>query len=277
MRTQSQDTSEAIERVMIHGHRQFTSIQRFQRVRSLTGSIHAMRSTDQLSRADVLCQQYGLTWTGDQAAFEAPPFDIQPTLLAVAHLAKSLGDSAVLTGSIACCLYGFPRTVRDVDVLMTPSTAASIYQQLATSWLPLSSSVACRSLVDPATLVKVDLMTTQGRVPIDPLIVRHQPVLIDTEATINVLSAEDVLLTRLAWYQDQGTFPDDQWNDLMGIVKIHAPLLDHPYLRTQASIFHGESILDQLLADCDEGERTDVESHEYTDHHSTLGASVRSL
>jgi hypothetical protein len=278
MRTQSMDTSEAIERVMIQGHRRFSSIQRFSRVRSLTGSIYAMRSSDMYSRADALRQHYGIIFTGDTAATEAPPFDIQPTLLTVTHLAESLGATVVLTGGVACCLYGFPRTVRDVDLIMTPTTATTLYQQLAASWLPLPPTPTQWSLIDPSTLVKVDLMTAQGQIPIDPLIARRQPMPITDESEgITVLSAEDVLLTRLAWYQDQGTSPDDQWNDLMGVVKIHAPLLDRPALRAQARVFHLERILDQLLDECDEGECVHGESHGYPDGHCAPDSRAGSL
>jgi hypothetical protein len=277
MRTQSMDTSEAVERVMIHGHRRFSAIQRFNRVRSLTGSISAMRSTGTLSQGEALRQQYGMIVIGAAAVREAPPFDIHSTLLTVTQLAESLGHVAVLTGGIACCLYGFPRTVRDIDVLMTPASAEEIFEHLATSWLPLSSSHACRSLIDPSTLIKVDLMTTQGRIALDPLLARRQSIpFSDAGDTVSMLSAEDVLLTRLAWYQDQDTSPDDQWNDLMGIVKIHAPLLDRLYVRAQAHVYHLDSLLDQLLEECDEGDLMH-ESDGYTDHHSAFGTRAGSL
>jgi len=277
MRTQSRDTSEIIERVMIHGHRQFSSIQRFQHVRSLTGSISAMRSTDHFSRADALRQRYGMNWTGDQSVAEAPPFDIQSTLFTVMHLADDLRATIVLTGSVACCLYGFPRMVHDIDVVMTASTAASISQQLMTSWLPLSCSSTQWSLVDPSTLVKVDLMTTHGRIPTDLLIDRRRSLQITDDEAITVLSAEDVVLTRLAWYHDQGTFPDDQWNDLMGVVKVHTPFLDQLYLRTQAKVLHIEPILDQLLTDCDEGDLLHGESYGYANRRSSLESRAGSL
>ena len=269
MRTQSIDTAEWIERVMIHGHRHFSFPQRFLRVRSLTGSMCAMRPNGTLPRSEALLMHYDLTYCGDDAAAETPPFDIEPPLLAVTHLAESLGHPVAVTGGVACCLYGFPRMVHDVDVLLTPTAAETLYQHLATTWMPLPPTATTWSLIDPATLVKVDLMTTHGRIPIEPLIARGQPTLVTDEGeTITVLAAEDVLLTRLAWYQDQGTHPDDQWNDLMGVVKIHAPLLDRSYLRTQAHLFDMDDVLDQVLDDCDEGDRAHVPSDGSTDHHS---------
>ena len=269
MRTQSRDTAEWIERRMIQGHQRFSSSHRFFRVRSLTGSLCAMRPNGTLPRAEALLMHYDLPYLGDDAVSETPPFDIEPTLLTVTHVAASLGHPVVVTGGVACCLYGFPRMVHDVDVLLAPTAAEALYQHLAASWIPLPPTLSTWSLIDPATLVKVDLMTTHGRMPIEPLIARHQPTLVTDEGEIiDVLSAEDVLLTRLAWYQEQGTHPDDQWNDLMGVVKIHAPLLDHSSLRTQAHRFTLDALLDQLLDDCDEGDAPDVSAHGPTRHHS---------
>ena len=278
MRTQSRDTAEWIERVMVHGHQRFSSPQRFSRVRSLTGSMCAMRPNGTLPRADALLLHYDLMYRGADAAAETPPFDIEPPLLAVTHLAEALGYPVVVTGGVACCLYGFPRMVHDVDVLLTPTAAEALYQHLAAAWMPLPPLPTTWSLIDPATLVKVDLMTTHGRIPIAPLIARRQPTLVtDAGETIAVLSAEDVLLTRLAWYQDQGTHPDDQWNDLMGVVKIHAPLLDRSYLHTQAHRFDLDDVLNQVLDDCDEGDHAHVPPDGSTDHYSDADAPRRSV
>jgi hypothetical protein len=278
MRTQSIDTAEWIEREMIQGHRRFSFPQRFFRVRSLTGSMCAMRPNGTLPRSEALLMHYDLPYLGDDAAAETPPFDIEPTLFAVTHLADSLGHPIALTGSLACCLYGFPRMVHDIDVLLTPMGAEALYRHLATSWMPLPPTSTTWSLIDPATLVKVDLMTTHGRIPIAPLIAQQHPICVtDGGEMIAVLTAEDVLLTRLAWYQEQGTHPDDQWNDLMGVVKIHAPLLDRSSLRIHAHTFDLDDILDQLLADCDEGDLAHVFPHGSTDHHSNPDTHLGSL
>jgi hypothetical protein len=37
----------------------------------------------------------------------------------------------------------------------------------------------------------------------------------------------------MQWYRATGSCADDQWNDLMGVVKVQAPALDAAYLRAR--------------------------------------------
>ena len=277
MRTQSQDTSEVIERMMIEGHRRFSSIERFQRIRALTGSIATMHASSLSSRADLLRQRYGLSWMEDSSTPKIPAFDIQPTLHSITSYAHECQVSVALTGGIACCLYGFPRTIRDIDFLMESSTAELLFQRFSQIWIPISCNSLVWSVIDPMTLVKVDFMTTHGQIPCPSLLARRQRFMIDEEEFLDVLSAEDVILTRLAWYHQQGTSPDDQWNDLMGIVKIHAPFLDRLYLHVHAHQLHCERLLDQLFSDCDERIVSHAESNGYSNHHWHLESNIGSL
>lgn len=64
-----------------------------------------------------------------------------------------------------------------------------------------------------------------------------------------IASAEDLALMLLQWYRQCGKQADDQWNDLLGLLKVQAPTLDLPYLCQQAEILHLDDLCTQALLD----------------------------
>ena len=60
---------------------------------------------------------------------------------------------------------------------------------------------------------------------------------------------EDVVLMRLEWYRDGEATAHDQWNDILGVLKVQAPTLDLNYLRHVAQILNVSDLLEQALVD----------------------------
>jgi hypothetical protein len=54
---------------------------------------------------------------------------------------------------------------------------------------------------------------------------------------------------RLEWYRDRGSTADDQWNDILGVLKVQAPTLDLKYLRFVAQTLNISDLLEQGLID----------------------------
>ena len=54
---------------------------------------------------------------------------------------------------------------------------------------------------------------------------------------------------RLEWYQDCGATADDQWNDILGVLKVQAPTMDLTYLRHVAPTLNVSGLLEQALID----------------------------
>ncbi|HEV2236346.1 MAG TPA: hypothetical protein VGR57_06750 [Ktedonobacterales bacterium] len=188
------------------------------------------------------------------------PYDIQVTLERVARLLAGEAVSWALTGGIACGLYGFPRTVRDIDLLTAESALAP--EALARELLLGDALPEGRSLLDPHTLVRVDLLKVQAGFSVADLIARSRPITLAEGLALPVLTAEDLLLTRLWQYHATGEFADDQWNDLMGVVKIQAPYLDAGYLATQAHAHDLDALWCQLCIDTEFG----AQSHAADEH-----------
>ena len=217
MRTQSMDTSIDIERILIQGHQRFSLAQRFARVRSLTASIAEMnrrgtRLDDETSISAYLQHLYGTTFVETLPPLpdmrSARIFDILIPLTTMADLVTDLPLMLALTGGIACCLYGFPRTVRDIDLLVDATTPSFpiLLERLATHFLPALPIDGVWSFLDPKTLIKIDMMTKLDGLSIRESLFRASPVLLtENGVTFPILSAEDVVLTRLAWYRETGS------------------------------------------------------------------------
>jgi len=106
------------------------------------------------------------------------------------------------------------------------------------------------SLLYLASLVKVDVMLPRGTA-FDSLVAQRaqQLSLLEGYQPIWLASPEDVALMRLAWYRDGGATADDQWNDVLGVLKVQAPNLDVQYLRHVAHILNVSGFLEQALID----------------------------
>jgi hypothetical protein len=97
-------------------------------------------------------------------------------------------------------------------------------------------------------------------------------------------SPEDVILTYLIWYHQSENHRDDQWNDLLGILKVQAPTLNLVYLSQQAETLKiGDlfalALIDAGIRDEDRNEEMYVDSltNEYTRDYSGHHSAHRSL
>ena len=276
MRTQSIDTTPEVERLQVARIRSFSPARKFASVRSWThtltsANLHAMRSgTPKPNERDIavrfVTREYGIALAADfQAVVEQrPAWTIQePDLLAamipVIEAFECLGIQYYLSGSIACSVYGLPRGAQDIDVVADIQTkhVSSLIAHLQAAYTmnaqALRDAIAQRSafsLLHLSSLVKVDVMLSRGT-PFDSLVSQRaqQLSLIEGYQPIWMASPEDVVLMRLEWYRDCGENADDQWNDILGVVKVQAPTLDLAYLRHVAHTLNDSGLLEQALID----------------------------
>lgn len=263
MRTQSRDTSPEIERILIRGHQAFSPTTRFGRVRSMTYLL-AEANRHQTAEADDAAQvvaflrsQYGPAfaeaWNASVPSPSGIAIDLLATLERLAHVLTQHHVRFALTGSLACCLYGFPRTCHDIDLLIDAGEE-NLLDESASPFirvgLPSPDSPLLASWLDPHTLIKVDRLMAAPPFPLDHLLARAQEVTLTEQGFLfPVLTPEDVLLTRLQWYATTGCQADDQWNDLMGLVKLQSPTLDATYLSAQARHHQLTALFQQLCDD----------------------------
>ena len=69
------------------------------------------------------------------------------------------------------------------------------------------------------------------------------------DAGCQVASPEDSILSKLVWYRSGGEVSDQQWRDVLGVVKMQGAQLDLEYLRKWAAQLRVDDLLDRVLND----------------------------
>jgi hypothetical protein len=276
MRTQSIDTSPEVKRLQVVRIRSFSPARKFASVRSWThtltsANLHAMRSgTTKPNERDIavrfVTREYGRALDTDfQAAMEQQPgwtiqeHDLQVAMIPVIEALERLDLRYYLSGSIASSVYGLPRGAQDIDVVadIQAEHVSPLVKHLRGAYIvneqACYDAIAQRSafsLLHLSSLVKVDVMLPRGT-PFDTLVSQRaqQLSLIEGYQPIRIASPEDVALMRLAWYRDCGAADDDQWDDILGVLKVQAPTLDLMYLRHVAQTLNISDLLEQALVD----------------------------
>ena len=64
-----------------------------------------------------------------------------------------------------------------------------------------------------------------------------------------MMTPENTILSRLLWYRHTGTTADDQWNDILGILKIQMLTLNFRYLTQTATTLRVVELLEQAYVD----------------------------
>lgn len=273
MRTQSADTSPEIERFQVAGLRAFAPAKKFASVRSISASMHflALRSEGQglsdYDRAVAFLKRSAPASEVDafRTAIACPsqwvlsPFDLLPPLERMRRTLEQAHIRYALVGALARALYGFPRGVGAIELLVDmkehPDTTFVKGLQhdgfgLASGWSGDGGKSPSVCLLDLAGLVRVDLYLPK-ELPWDAaMFTRTQSLVLDEHVPgVTVLAPEEAVLQGMAHYQATGGRDDDLYNDLLGVLKIQAPTLDQRALVAAAPALGVQAVLAQLFED----------------------------
>jgi hypothetical protein len=80
---------------------------------------------------------------------------------------------------------------------------------------------------------------------------RRNPDILDEDGcgTFYLSSAEDIMSSKLRWYQEGGSVSEQRWKDVPGILKVQGVKLDIAYLKNRASSLNLSDLLSRLLGD----------------------------
>ena len=178
----------------------------------------------------------------------------------VIDVLDELGIRYHVGGSYASSIHGIPRQTQDIDLVVDlPSEAAGrLASKLGDGFYADEESIR-RAVRDKTSVnvihlesgIKVDLFI-RGDAPFDlEEFRRHRRELIrrDPERYVYVKTAEDILLRKLAWYRMGGETSDRQWNDVLGIARVHGGTLDREYLARWGRELAVGDLLDRALAE----------------------------
>jgi hypothetical protein len=279
MRTQSRDTYPEAERVLIELIRKAPMSKRFGLVRSSTATllkanICGIQKLCPNASSSEIAQQFLLharqrqqgilaetleTTLKSRSDWQIGDPDVLTVLRSMAELLEKHHISYYIGGSLASSLHGMQQLAQDIDIVLTVSLSQvpALIADMQTDYLidekAIYSAAECYtsfSTVHLGTLLKID-MIIPGDSPFEQQTKqRRQWHILDKDArSFPVSSPEDIVLIKLHHHQQAGKIPDDQWNDVLGVLKVQGPQLNLTYMEQWASHLKITDLLEQAYID----------------------------
>ena len=184
---------------------------------------------------------------------------IQPTLVEMIRLTadalEAEGVTYALTGSVASSIHGEPYTSEDADFVtrMTPAQAQGIARHFQDGYYADAAMLGnaaihygSANIYELKRGVKIDI-TVLPNTEFNQEIFRrrmlfHPP---QWDHGFYVVSPEDLILMKLAWRRD--TRSSKQWENALGVARMHGARLDWKHLRHWAQQIDVKDDLEQLF------------------------------
>jgi len=166
----------------------------------------------------------------------------------------------MIGGSLASSAMGAWRATQDIDIVakLTPIDIGPLAKTLGNDYY--TDVETMREALDsgrPFNIIhyrssfKFDIFP----LPVDPYYEMefsrrvHTDIRMDRERVVSfwVATPEDIVLTKLAWYQAGGSVSDRQWADIRGVIAIQRKRLDTAYLSHWACHLNVSTLLNRAL------------------------------
>jgi hypothetical protein len=172
-------------------------------------------------------------------------FDIAD-LRVVTRVFERLNIVYALGGSMASSIHGIPRATRDADVTVEGflgrereliAALGSDYYLSPDAILDAHRRHASFNIIQTLTGFKVDVFVCPPSGIARSALARRIAIsMADVpEEPIHLITPEDVILMKLEWYRLGGESSDQQWQDILGVLRAKAGTLDEDYLADWAA------------------------------------------
>ena len=165
--------------------------------------------------------------------------------LVLKQLTNALDDLKIdyaIGGSIASSVYGKVRFTQDADINVAPfgDKAEQLYSVLNEDFyiskdamFGAISNRGCFNVIHLKSAFKIDIFVQKDDDFHRQLFLRRKKVKLDESINylFDIVSAEDIILLKLQWYQSAGCISERQWSDVLGVLAIQARSLDMKHLR----------------------------------------------
>ncbi len=184
---------------------------------------------------------------------------IEALLVVIAALEK-LNIQYVVGGSFASSAHGEVRSTNDIDILAAISVkearalARELQEKFYADEMAIENAVKAKqhfNFIDAETMFKIDIFPSKRTEFEKQQLTRRQVAIIDPErdAKAFVATPEDTVLAKLAWYRLGGEVSDQQWRDILGVLKRQRERLDFEYLRRWADDLEVSDLLVEVFED----------------------------
>lgn len=180
--------------------------------------------------------------------------------LQVIDVLEELGISYHVGGSFASSIHGVPRQTRDLDLAVDLEIqhVRSLVSRLETDFYVdaemIRSAIRRRgsfNIVHLTAGFKVDIFCRKndfyGRSERKRRL--RSRLLTDLPREVTVSSPEDTVLRKLQWYEIGGQVSEQQWTDVLGVLRIQGERIDRDYLEYWAEELELADLLERALAE----------------------------
>lgn len=196
-------------------------------------------------------------WCPTMPSDDPGPADVLDVAVRVARALSLASARHVLVGSLASSLQGDPRSTNDVDFLtdlkvaQVPRLAAALGEEFDVDEAALAEAIRSGGSWNVYFLpwmLKIDLFAA-GASATNALRLQRAVESAVGGGALRVLRADDVVLSKLSWFRDGGGVSDQQWRDVLGVLRVSGAQIDRDYLQQQAQRLGLEELLRRALSE----------------------------
>jgi hypothetical protein len=263
------DTAPEVERLMYEAYRRMPPARKWKNLRDDYRMARALHAAGMRKRTPgVTLAEIQADWIESLLGQPCPvpiperlmePIDqeYQPIFRLALRTLERLGIAYAIGGSVASSIHGASRMTRDVDLTVEPFDgredeflAAFPAPEFYVSPNAVREALRTRStfnILHPTTGYKIDIFVRKD----DPFersaFARRGPYpLADApDEPVQVHSPEDIILFKLRWYRIGGEVSEQQWRDVMAVMKTQRDRLDAVYLDHWATEIGVKDLLDR--------------------------------
>jgi hypothetical protein len=267
--TRISDTSPEADRVLTEAYRRMTPAQKWRLLGRMYDDARALHAAGmRMDDPSVTPRRITEDWIRRNLGIDLPvpvrdrtrsyPMPNLQDFADMARILDRMGLVYALGGSMASSVYGISRHTNDADVMVVPfpgredELIEALGPDYYASQPAIRQAILKRSsfnLINTATAFKIDVFIS----PDDPFdrsaLARRQALEVEGGQKIFLLSPEDVLLSKLRWYRLGDEVSDQQWKDIIGVLKTRGPQLDAAYLKHWAAYLGVTDLLDRAFAE----------------------------
>ena len=186
--------------------------------------------------------------------------DIIEALNKVIGCFDKLGIMYYIGGSVASSTYGMARATVDVDLVagIEMSQVDCLVKSLEAEYYVAAEVIkdaiqrrASFNLIHLETMIKIDVFIAKEQPYDSEAFARRRSDTLDEESLrkFYLSSPEDIVLSKLQWYRKGGGVSEQQWRDVLGVLKVQGCKLDSKYLRYWASRLDLSDLLNRSFDD----------------------------